>query len=234
MDRHPNAATDVLDATGAAAGGTPAPRRMTTDRLVLRRVHPDSVEFERFHALFADAVDAEEVFELCNWEPHGDEAETRAYLDRRGDQWERAECYEYVLEARDAGEYVGTACAVPGDDGDAEFGFWLRKSYWGRGLCGEGTDALVHAAFERLDAPYVLAGCLPENDRSRRAIEKFVGRYGGAYVGAVPTVPSRYENAASAPVVPHHEWTITREQYDAGERGVSTLIPGVEYGEVEF
>ena len=234
MDRHPNASTDALDATGAAVGETPAPRRMTTDRLVLRRVHPEAVDFDRFHALFADVTDADEVFERCNWETHGDEAETRAYLDRRGDQWERAAFYEYVLEAPDVGEYVGTACVAPGDDGDAEFGFWLRKPRWGRGLCGEGTDALVHAAFECLDAPYVVAGCLPANDRSRRAIEKFVRRYGGAYAGSVPTVPSRYEDSDETPVVPHHEWTITREQYATGDRGISTLVPGVEYEEVEL
>ncbi|PSQ48814.1 hypothetical protein BRD15_04630 [Halobacteriales archaeon SW_6_65_15] len=132
------------------------------------------------------------------------------------------------------GEYVGTAVIDrSANDGSVEFGFWLRKPHWGRGFCGEGGDALVHVAFEHLDAPDVVAGCLPPNDRSRNAIEKFVRRYGGAYFGLAPTVSTRNLDAETA-TLPHHEWVITREQFDAGESGISSWIPGVEYDDVEF
>lgn len=253
MERHPNAATDsfVADGVGEAGetGDHSPPHRLTTDMLVLRRAHPDEVSFDRLHALFADAVDPEEVFALCGWDEHADEAETRAYLDQKVEEWERGESYEYILESRADGgptteegaeptadgEYVGgAALAVDADDGSGEFGFWLRKPYWGRGLAGEGVDALVHAAFEFLGAPYVVAGCLAPNDRSRRAIEKFVRRYGGAYYGSPPTVPSRYRTDGDAPVVVHHEWVITREQYETGDAGLSTLVPGVAYDDLDF
>jgi hypothetical protein len=89
MEPHPNATTDSLDAEGPDAGSAgdagdrPVPRRVETDRLPLRRLHPDEIEFERLHALFADPTDAEEVFELCAWNVHEDEAETREYLDQQ-------------------------------------------------------------------------------------------------------------------------------------------------------
>jgi RimJ/RimL family protein N-acetyltransferase len=126
-------------------------------------------------------------------------------------------------------------------DADEVFALWLRKPHWGRGFSGEVTDALVHAAFECLDAPFVVAGCLTANDRSRRAIEAFVRRYAGAYFGSPPIVSSGAADSVSDAadgdenaVVPHHEWAITREQYDSGDIGLSTLVPGVAYDALDF
>ena len=233
MDRHPNAVTDSFDVEGVEAGQTDAPHRIETDRLVLHRVHPEDVTFDRLHALFSDVEDSGDVFELCGWDSHGEESATRAYLDDRVERWGRGAFFEYVLEAED--EYVGTACLEIDDgEGAAEFGLWLCKPHWGRGFSSEATDALVHVAFECLDAPFVVAGCLPDNERSRHAIESFVGRYGGAYVVSPPTVPSRCRGDENEVVEPHHEWTITRKQFDSGENGLSTLIPGVTYDDVSF
>jgi len=231
MDPHPNAATETLDVRGVEAGDRPVPRRIATDRLVFRRVHPGAVDVDRLHALFADADP--DLFALTGWDPHADPAETRTYLDRRVEDWESGGRYEFVLASD--GEYVGTACLeVAEGDGAGDYGLWLRRDHWGRGFSGEVTDALTHVAFESLAAPYVVVGCLPSNDRSRRAIETFVRRYDGAYVGSPPTVPSRAEGQESPEVVGHHEWVVTREGFDGGDRGLSTLIPGVEYDDLAF
>lgn len=235
MELHPNAVTDSLAVAGVAAGAARIPRRITTGRLVLQRVHPDDVAAERLHALFATNDDPDDVFDLCGWDEHADVAETRAYLERMGTLWERGERYEYVLEANADGEYVGTTCLeVSPDDGACEFALWLRKPRWGRGFCAEGTDALVHVAFEHLEAPFAVAGCRPANGRSRRAIEKFVARYDGAYYGTPPVVSSGGPEGERERTVPHHEWTITRDQYASGERGLSCTVPGVAYEELEF
>lgn len=243
MNVHPNATTDTLDATDdleatgimdSSTGPNTAPREIRADRLHFHRVHPEEVEFDRLHALFADAEESDEVFAQCGWDAHESEAETRDYLDERAAEWERGERYEYLLESISDNEYVGTTCLEVGDDGTGEFGLWLRKPYWGRELGSEVTDALVHVAVECLGAPFVTIGCRSTNDRSRRAIEKFVRRYGGAYYGSAPTVGSESENDDSRSIVAHHEWVVTREQFRSGERGISSFVPGVAYDEVEF
>jgi hypothetical protein len=35
-------------------------------------------------------------------------------------------------------------------------------------------------------------------------------------------------------VVAHHEWVITRDGYDAGKCGLATLVPGIEYEDLDF
>lgn len=233
MQRHPNAITDTLESTGIQPGDSPMPQAVQTDRLVMHRAHPDHIEFDRLHALFGDLADPEEVFARCGWDKHDDVAQTETYLDNRIQEWERGDRFEFVLESTNAGKYAGSACVEVTDDGAGEFGLWLRKPYWGQGLSGEGTDALIHLAFNRLDVPFVIAGCLPENHRSRRAIEKFVRRYGGAYVGSPPTVASG-DRHPEGTVLAHHEWVITADQFDSGRSGLSTFVPGVEYDDLEF
>lgn len=231
MDVHPNAVTARLSVGGVEPGDVGPPHRIETERLRLLRAHPEAVDVDRLHALFAD-TDAD-VFALCGWSGHNDESDTESYLDRRTAEWAAGRRFEYVLQAD--GEYVGTACVErDGEDGHCEYGLWLRRDHWGRGFAGEQADATIHAAFEHLDAPFVVVGCLPKNDRSRRAIEGFVARYGGAYYGSPPTTSRERRESEDPDVVPHHEWTITREQYERGERGLSTFLPGVEYDALAF
>lgn len=230
MNLHPNAAIDALDSTGGDAGDAPVPHRMRTDRI--RFFRPHAVEFDRLHALFSEVAEPDAVFDLCGWDRHETEDDTRAYREGRREQWDRGERYEYVLD--DDGEFVGTACLDVREDGCGEFGLWLRKPHWGRGFSGEATDVLAHVAFERLDAPFVAVGCLAANDRSRRAIESFARRYGGAYYGSVPAVRGGDGAGGTESLTTHHEWLVTRAGFDAGETGLSTQVPGVEYEDIEF
>lgn len=237
MERHQNATTETLRVDGLAAVDGPAPPFVETDRLRLERAAPGHVDVDRLHELFGDLADPGEVFAQCGWTRHHDAGETRTYLDRRVDDWERGERYEYVLAVDD--EYAGATCIEVDDDGACELGYWARKPFWGRGLAGEAAEALVHVAIQCLESPFVVVGCLASNDASRRTIERFVRRFGGAYVGSPPTVSSggaddRDAGGGEPAVVPHHEWVVTRTRFESGERGISTLLPGVAYDDVSF
>ncbi len=55
-----------------------------------------------------------------------------------------------------------------------EFGYWLGKSYWGRGYATEAARALVDFAFDRLDAGRLLTklGCLPSGVELRDCLAR--------------------------------------------------------------
>ena len=100
-------------------------------------------------------------------------------------------------------------------------GTWLRKPFWGRGYSGERAAALLELAFGYLDLELVSAGYLSGNENSRRAIEKYVERFGGRYDGILRNwVPM------DGAVRDLHRYTVTREQWERNrDAGPDVTIP---------
>lgn len=63
------------------------------------------------------------------------------------------------------------------DRGQAELGYRLRRSAWGRGLATEGSRALVRYGFAQVGLRRIWAQTMAVNDRSRRVMEKTGLRY---------------------------------------------------------
>ncbi|MFG2048576.1 GNAT family N-acetyltransferase [Micromonospora sp. NPDC048935] len=79
---------------------------------------------------------------------------------------------------RESGEFLGWFALDPSADGtEAELGYRLRRSTWGRGLATEGSRALVRHAFEIVGVRRVWAETMTVNERSRRVMVKAGLRY---------------------------------------------------------
>jgi len=81
---------------------------------------------------------------------------------------------------KEAGGFVGWfGLELPADDrrDDAELGYRLRRSAWGKGYATEGSRALVAKAFTELGLHRVYAETMAVNLASRRVMEKAGLRY---------------------------------------------------------
>ncbi|WP_370276196.1 GNAT family N-acetyltransferase [Roseovarius indicus] len=58
-------------------------------------------------------------------------------------------------------------------------GYWVGAPYARQGYMREAIAGMVHHAFERLDLSRLEAACLPENQASRRLVEKCGFKYEG-------------------------------------------------------
>ena len=58
-------------------------------------------------------------------------------------------------------------------------GYWIGAAHARQGYMREAIDAVAHYAFQELDLSRLEAGCLPENDASRRLLEKCGFKYEG-------------------------------------------------------
>lgn len=70
---------------------------------------------------------------------------------------------------------MGWFALRPHDDGspdDAELGYRLRRSAWGRGYATEGSRALIRKGFTELGMRRVFATTMTVNAGSRRVMEK--------------------------------------------------------------
>jgi ribosomal-protein-alanine N-acetyltransferase len=191
------------------------PEEIETERLELTRLCHETVDvFAYYRCCSSHEPAIEEITRYLPWDPHETVKETEAYIDELEAKWERGARAEYVIRPRDgepgAGKIAGAAGLLV--DWEQKTGYpaiWLRKRFWGRGYSGERAGALVELAFDRLDLNVVAVPVQDGNDRSRRAVEAYVGAHGGQYDGLVRNSTTRPDGS----IVDHHRYTITREQY---------------------
>ena len=114
-----------------------------------------------------------------------------------------------------AGAFAGTAgLGVDWEKETAELGIWLRPRFWGRGYSGERADRFLELAFDRLDLAVVAVTHDARNEQSRRAIEKYVERFGGRREGRLRNGGVRQDGTPYDLVrysVTREEWTTARE-----------------------
>jgi RimJ/RimL family protein N-acetyltransferase len=68
-------------------------------------------------------------------------------------------------------------------DGELEFGYWIARAWWGRGIATEAGAALVANARETLRLPRLVAGHFLDNPASGRVLQKLGFRPTGATRG---------------------------------------------------
>lgn len=166
------------------------PAAVETSRLRLERAGHDAVDVHELYRIASADDGIDEVTEHAPWSPHDHPRETKEFLDECEKRFREGESAEYVIRPRDgeggAGEFAGM-CGLrcEWDRDRAELGIWLRKRFWGRGYSGERARALMRLAFDRLDFGIVTVGVAAENERSRRAVERYVASAGGRFEGVV-------------------------------------------------
>ena len=187
--------------------------RIETERLTLERISHDSVDVFDLHELYAVGDDAAELFEYWDSPPHETVKETYDYVAEAERLWDDVEGAKYVIRPKDGEDgsevIAGTTRLNPDwEKRSANLGILLDKQFWGRGYSGERAGALLAVAFDRLDLELVVAVYIDGNEKSRRAIEKYVDRYGGRYEGLLRNWISQPDAVADA-----HRYTISREEY---------------------
>jgi ribosomal-protein-alanine N-acetyltransferase len=165
------------------------PTTIETPRLRYEVVHPDHFDpYEMYEHVQRGAPNIEEMTEWVMWDPHQHPKETLEFVEHAGTQFDDSEGVDYAIYPRDgedgAGEFTGTCnLSVDWDRRRGDLGICLRKRFWGRGYSGERARALVALAFDVLDLEVVGVTHAPDNENSRRAIEKYVDALGGRKEG---------------------------------------------------
>ena len=189
------------------------PERIETERLHLERISHDSVDVFDLHEFYSDGDETAEMFEYWDSTPHETVKETYDYVDEAEQLWDDAEGAKYVIRPTEDEDGTGPIAGTTGLYPDWEkrsvtLGILLDKRFWGRGYASERADALLSVAFDRLDLKLVVAAHIDGNEKSRRAIEKYVERYDGQYEGLLRNWLPLPDTVADV-----HRYTISREEY---------------------
>lgn len=143
----------------------PVPRRLVTERLVLRPWEP------RDAPLLKAAVESS-LTELRPWMPWAAAypqplERIEEHIAENGRKFDAGEDYTIGILNADESEALGSTGLHPRVGPDAvEIGYWIRSDVTGRGIAAEAAEALTRVAFEHLGVRRVEIRCDPENVRS--------------------------------------------------------------------
>jgi RimJ/RimL family protein N-acetyltransferase len=143
------------------------PFSIVTDRLEIRPWQPED------RPAFAElATDPEMMRYMTNGVPMSD-AEIDAYFVRQAATLEQNGFCMGALVERATGRTIGLAgLQLLGTTGELETGYWVARDLWGRGYATEIANGALRYAFETLQGPRVMAITDPDNQASRRVMEK--------------------------------------------------------------
>lgn len=185
------------------------PETLETESLMLEQFCEDHVDvFELYDLFRADADGIEDVIEYVPQDPYRTPKEAAEDLAEFEDHWEdRAEAQYAVFADDNLAGHTGIVLEWKRRSG--RLGLILDSEYWGRGYARECAMALTELAFERLDLDLVAIGHETGNDRSMRAIEKYIESVGGQKDGVL-----RNWTPVGDDLLAHHRYTVTKEEYE--------------------
>ncbi|WP_247731347.1 GNAT family N-acetyltransferase [Halovivax limisalsi] len=166
------------------------PETIRTERLRLELLHPETVDLLELYEAAGTRPDVEEVTRYLTWDAHQTPKDTLEFVEFAGEQYDEGDGATYVVRPREGEDGAGTlagaaGCSVEWDRRTMVLGTWLSKPFWGRGYSGERAAAMLELAFDRLDLELVAVTAHVDNEKSNRAIEKYVEAHGGRREGTL-------------------------------------------------
>jgi RimJ/RimL family protein N-acetyltransferase len=143
------------------------PERVTSHPVLLRLF--TAADAPRVQLIAADARVAETTASIPHPYPEGAAAAWIATHD--GDR-QRGTQYTYAIATADGETLVGAIALRPIGDEHENIGYWIGRTYWGRGYATAATMALTALAFGYLDCEALAASYLQRNVASARVLEK--------------------------------------------------------------
>lgn len=143
---------------------------LRTDRLEIRSL--TDADAERLHAIYGDAATMRHVG--VTGRPTVDLDATRRALEALR-RHEAEHGYSlWAVDERDGDPLVAIAglLLVEGSGPDVEAAYLVRRDRWGRGYATEALRAVLAAGHETLGLERIVALAYPQNDASRRVMEK--------------------------------------------------------------
>lgn len=141
-----------------------------TARLRLRAL--TAADLRRLHRIYGDPETMRSIGSTGR--PSPDVAATRRTLERLIEHDRRHGFGLWAVDERDGEPLVGIAglLLLGGDGPEVEAAYLVRRDRWGRGYATEALRAVLGVAHGALRLARVVALAYPENDASRRVMEK--------------------------------------------------------------
>ena len=144
-------------------------RTIDTHRLILRRFRAEDA-LDMYENWASDP----EVTRFLTWPAHSGVDVTRALLDDWIGRYQDGCYFSWAIEWKETGRVIGNIAAVRLNEEteEAEIGYCLSRTYWGRGIMPEALRAVLNYFFDVVCLNRVTARHDVNNPKSGRVMEK--------------------------------------------------------------
>jgi RimJ/RimL family protein N-acetyltransferase len=150
--------------------------RLETDRLVLKPVLEDDADF-----IYQNVKENE----IARWlisvpHPYPTDGAIK-YIRESTELMKKGLSYELAIRLKSTDELIGIMAILKVDkkNKNAELGYWITKGYWNSGFATEAGNKVLEFGFNALNLERMYAKFVPENNASKRVMEKIGMEYEG-------------------------------------------------------
>lgn len=170
---------------------------LETERLILRPLTANDID-----GVFALRKDAEIMRYIR--EPQKSREEAASWIKLVSSRWESEKIGFCAVIEKISEAFVGwCGLWVLKESGEIEVGYAVSQQFQGKGYATEAAEACLAYGFKQLNLRKIAAVARPENERSRRVMEKLgmkyngLGKFYGAQLAHYSIVKSDWENGAN-------------------------------------
>lgn len=190
------------------------PVYIETDRLVLEPTHQCMSPKDVYEYCSDEYEYIEELTEKIQWNKHENIRESMKVLSSQKQDWNEAETAHYRIKHKEEDEFVGMCSLdLEHQNNRAEIGVWLRKEYWGRSISEERALALIQVGFEFLELSSIYTKVYIDNEKSKKAVGKYMKKIGGRKYGVNPDKHLFEDGSVGDSVM----FAVKRDKYESQE-----------------
>ncbi len=193
---------------------TSLPVAIETQRLQLDAIRPEIINPKEMYDFITTSEDLEETIQYVPFSRYDTTKDAERFVKQSGEEWKNGEKVAYMITVKGDTEYAGTTSFNPRwNKRDATFGIWLRKPYWGNEYSAERGEVFLELAFEELGLEFIEVCAAVGNQKSQKAIEKYINKNGGQHEGQL----RHYVVGDDGEPFDVERYTITVEEWNRGQ-----------------
>ena len=152
-----------------------------THRLILRQFRPEDAE-----DMFSNWASDPEVTRYLTWPVHSGMDITRMVISDWISHYDDGAFFNWAIELKETGSVIGSIAVVRlrEDIEEAEIGYCMSRSFWGRGIMPEALRAVMEYLFTAVEINRITACHDVNNPNSGRVMAKAGLKKEGVHIGA--------------------------------------------------
>lgn len=118
--------------------------------------------------------------------PHSYELQyAQQWIAKHKDEYDQKQAVHFAIVLQDSQKLIGATELrdIDLEHLQAELGFWIARSWWGKGFASEAAEAAIEYGFNQLGIHRIYAHHMVRNTASERILEKLGFRQEGLMIG---------------------------------------------------